>query len=122
MCRTHLSSGENVVVPQFLQQEEFIDELADTAADVGARFIEVCLVNSAQRASEMFTARESSDDPNHRAAKWLQNDPEAISVPGLYETMIGMVSTLPETMLVESIPGDPKQTLSHLRAAISQTR
>lgn len=122
MCRTHLSAGNDVVVPQFLQREEFIQELATVASDTGARFLELCLVNSSERAAAMFAARASSDEPNHLAAKLLQKSSGADSVSRLYETMIGMVSARPQTILVESIPGNVRGSLENLRAAMTKAQ
>lgn len=122
MCRTHLSAGNDVVVPQFLQREEFILELASVASDTGARFLELCLVNSPESASAMFAARASSDEPNHRAAQLLQESPGADPVSRLYETLIDLVSARPQTILVESIPGDIGRSLENLRAAMGQAQ
>lgn len=118
MCRTHLSAGNDVVVPQFLQREAFILELASVAAEAGARFIEICLTNSPEIASSMFASRASSDEPNHRAAKLLQEDPEAVPVSDLYNTMIGMLAARPQTIFVESVPDDVGRSLKNLRTAI----
>ncbi|MGJ9405735.1 AAA family ATPase [Nesterenkonia aurantiaca] len=122
MCRAHLSEGNDVVVPQFLQREEFILELASVASDTEARFHELCLINSPERASAMFAARASSDEPNHLAAKLLQEDSGADPVSRLYETLIGMVSARPQTLFVESIFGDIGRSLENLRAAMGQAQ
>lgn len=117
MCSTHLSAGHDVVVPQFLQREEFITELASAAEAVGAEFLEVCLVNSPETAAAQFAARASSEDPNHRAAELLQLAAGASPIEDLYATMLAMVSNRPGTVLVESIPGDIELSLKNLQAA-----
>lgn len=118
MCSTHLSAGHDVVVPQFLQREEFITELASAAEAVGAEFLEVCLVNSPETAAAQFAARATSADPNHRAAELLQSAAEASPIEDLYATMLAMVSNRPGTVLVESILGDIELSLKNLLAAL----
>ncbi|WP_150462079.1 AAA family ATPase [Nesterenkonia ebinurensis] len=120
MCGTHLSAGRDVIVPQFLQRAEFIDELAAAANDVGADFLECCLVSSPEQAAAQFAARASSDEPNHRAAQTLQSAPGAVPVQDLYETMLAMVSKRPQTRYVRLVSGDVEQSLAHLRAEIRQ--
>lgn len=118
MCATHLSADHDVLVPQFLQRSEFVEELAAAADDVGADFLELCLVNSPEQAAAQFAARASSADPNHQAAQMLQSAPDAIPVQRLYQAMLTMVSNRPQTILVEAVPGDIEQSLTRLRAAI----
>ena len=67
MSTTHLHAGHNVIIPQCLQREEFLDRLASAAQNAGAEFFEVCLTSSPGEAAARFAARASSEDQNHRA-------------------------------------------------------
>ncbi|NNC12537.1 AAA family ATPase [Planctomonas sp. JC2975] len=58
--QTHLESGRDVVVPQYLRRPEFIDRLEETANAAGARFVETALVVDAATAEGRFTARADS--------------------------------------------------------------
>lgn len=118
MCTAHLSNGLDVVVPQFLQKENFIEELASAASEVQARFVEVCLTNSAEQASLMYSDRATSMDTNHQASRLLQEMSGARPIDQLYNTMLDMVKDRPATMLVESIPGDVEKSLDNLKSAI----
>ncbi|QFZ18058.1 AAA family ATPase [Saccharothrix syringae] len=56
-ARTHLTSGHDVVVPQFLGRVEFLERLEALAAEVGAAFHEVVLFDTKPNALRRFTAR-----------------------------------------------------------------
>jgi hypothetical protein len=45
-ARTHLVADHDVVIPQYLGRLEFVSQLSDLAADVGARFHELVLMDS----------------------------------------------------------------------------
>lgn len=115
MSATHLRAGHNVIIPQFLQREEYLDRLASTAQDSGAEFFEVCLTSSPQEAAARFAARASSEDQNHKAAQMLQSMPRSAPVEDLYRNMYSMALKRPDTIFVESIPWDIQQTLACLR-------
>ena len=121
MSTTHLRAGHNVIIPQFLQREEFLDRLASAAQDAGAAFFEVCLTSSPREAAARFAARASSDDHNHQAAQLLQAMPGSAPVEDLYRNMYSMVLKRPDTILVESIPGNIQQTLACLRENLQNT-
>lgn len=81
-ARTHLREGHDVVVPQLVARAQFIEELAATATDAGAEFVEIMptirthpgqvaqayaalLARLAERGSPgaRITARAGRDDP-----------------------------------------------------------
>ncbi|OSM44344.1 AAA family ATPase [Nesterenkonia sp. PF2B19] len=120
MCECHLAAGHDVIVPQFLQREEFIDQLEDVAAQAGARFLELCLVSSRDQAAAQFDARAGSLQANHRAATMLQSATDARPVEELYDAMIAMIENRPQTLRVNIVPGDVHESLIRLRDATAQ--
>ncbi|MGH3743529.1 MAG: AAA family ATPase, partial [Mycobacteriales bacterium] len=70
MACEHLSSGYDVVVPQFVSRPEFIRQLADMARDVAALFTEVVLLDVPEQANDRFAARAT--DP-----VWARHHEEA---------------------------------------------
>lgn len=60
MARTHLTSGHDVVVPQFLGRVEFVLELERLCADVGARFVEVALLGDPDVLLQRFERRSAA--------------------------------------------------------------
>jgi predicted kinase len=58
-ARTHLIAGHDVVIPQYLGRLEFVSQLSDLAADVGARFHEVVLMDSKESSVARGAGRAS---------------------------------------------------------------
>lgn len=66
----HLSTGEDVIVPQYLGQLPFIERLSGVADAHGAAFTEVLVAVDEATAIERFTARNSeraAGSPDHSA-------------------------------------------------------
>jgi predicted kinase len=114
-ARSQLELGGDVLVPQFLRRGELIEQFRELAAQVGASFVLVALVSSAQEAAERFRARGASGDPNHRDAAHLQDAPGAAPIEELYADMLAMLAGFPEAVYVESVPGQVDATLEALR-------
>ncbi|MCP4959040.1 MAG: hypothetical protein GY925_07180 [Actinomycetia bacterium] len=57
MIDSHLGSGHDVVVPQFLGRVEFIERLERAALAAGVAFVEVMLVGESASAVARFGAR-----------------------------------------------------------------
>lgn len=57
--RTHLLGGHDVVVPQYVRQTGFIDELAGIARQTSAAFLECALLVDHRSALERFTTRSA---------------------------------------------------------------
>ena len=53
----HLTTGHDVMIPQYLQRGDFIDRLEHTAHTTGATFVEIALTIDASTAERRFTAR-----------------------------------------------------------------
>jgi len=114
-ARAQLESGGDVVVPQFLRRPELIGQFRELAGQVGASFVLVALVSTAQEAAERFRARAVSEDPNHLDAAHLQDAPGAAPIEELYADMLAMLAGFPEAVYVETVPGDVEGTFAALR-------
>jgi predicted kinase len=72
MARSHLRSGYDVVLPQYLGRAEFLREAEDVARDAGAQFHEFVLSDNRDEIVRRFNERTArSDDPAHVAAAEL---------------------------------------------------
>lgn len=60
MAESHLRSGHDVVVPQFLGREEFIVSLAAVAQRCRARFVEILIEDTRSAAGERFRLRREA--------------------------------------------------------------
>ncbi|HEY3544605.1 MAG TPA: AAA family ATPase [Propionicimonas sp.] len=119
LARVQLEAGGDVVVPQFLRRPALVERFRELAAQVGASFVLVALVSSAEEAAQRFRARGISEDPNHRDAAHLQDAPDAAPVEELYADMLAMLAGFPETVYVESVRGEVEATLEALHEALA---
>ena len=114
MARTHLSTGADVVVPQFLRRPDFLDQLRQVTEAVGAEFVLAALVSSPEEAAARFQSRSTSTEQNHRDAVELQKAPGALPVEELYAGMMEMLASYDDVRYVESVPGDIDGTYEEL--------
>lgn len=119
MIDTHLKTGLDVLVPQFLFRLPFVLQLEQVASGADANFVEIVLVSSPAEAAKRFEARAVSPDPNHQSAAFLQQVPGAKPIEELYDAMIEMLRERPNTRFVNSIPGDIEGTCAAVRTAIT---
>jgi len=122
MARTHLATGADVVVPQFLRRPEFIDQLRQVAEDVGAEFVLAALVSRPEEAAARFQSRSRSTEQNHRDAVELQKAPGALPVEELYAGMMTLLATYGDVRYVESVPDDVDGTYERLLQRLSDAR
>ncbi|MGU3410730.1 AAA family ATPase [Microbacterium sp. M1A1_1b] len=63
--RAHLRAGRDVIVPQYVRADGFVDELAALAHDEGAAFVECAVRADAAAADRRFAARAVSGPTVH---------------------------------------------------------
>ena len=88
-ARTHLRSGHDVVVPQFLGRVDFILELEALAAEVGVEFVEVILLDSKENVLLRF---EHRDDPTKAV--------DATELSTMYERVLALLAVRPRAMVI----------------------
>ncbi|EWM16664.1 AAA family ATPase [Kutzneria sp. 744] len=104
-ARTHLRSGHDVVVPQFLARVEFIDRLAALADEVGVDFVEVILLDSKENTRRRFQER----DDTSKAV-----DPLELST--MHDRLLALVPTRPHALTVHT--GTVAETYARLLAVL----
>lgn len=116
MARTHLGSGHDVVVPQFVADRSYLDRLAGLAREVAARHAELVLVDEPGAAERRFHAR--MDDPlradHQRVAASLVE--EAGGYAHQYARLVRCLAGR-SAVEVRSVEGDPEGTY---RAVLDQ--
>lgn len=106
-ARTHLLSGYDVVVPQFLGRVDFILALEALASAVGADFVEVILLDSKENVLRRFTDR---DDPTKAA--------DAAQLSTMYDRLTALIATRPLALTVHT--GGTAETYASLLAALGR--
>lgn len=105
MARTHLLSGHDVVVPQFLSDTGFIQRLEELAAEVGAHFCEFVLLDDREQAVERFQRRAHSAEATaqHREAAALAGGPEGLR--RMYDALRELLPRRPAAKVIPSVEG-----------------
>jgi predicted kinase len=96
-ARTHLAAGHDVVIPQFLDEVDFIEQVAQVARDVGARFHEIALTDGKENAIRRY-AKKPSDSTRQPVG-----DGE---LGYKYDRLMSVITGRPGTKLVPSSDGE----------------
>ncbi|MEO1060737.1 MAG: AAA family ATPase [Actinomycetota bacterium] len=120
MARTHLSSGRDVVVPQFLGRLDFVEQLEATAHDVRADFAEVALLLDRAGTVAAFAARSRDpEDQTHLDALALVERSELDDPIGeAWDALQRVLVARPATVHIDVVRGDPDATADAVRAAL----
>lgn len=100
MALTHLRAGCDVVVPQHLGRAEFIERLAETAREAGARFLEVVLDVDQDIGRQRFTARGHG----------VETAGATEAFDHLYARLVTLLAGRPDAVCVSSVDGDLEAT------------
>ena len=120
MAAAHLRSGRDVIVPQLVARPQFVDELAQTAAAAGARFVEIVLVLARTDAIEAFEQRSAA--PTNTQQRDAYETLGGRDIGTMYDDLMRFVNARPATVRVPVERGDIDATLRRLEAAIAADR
>jgi predicted kinase len=116
MARTHLQSGHDVLVTQFLGRLEFVEALDQLAAAVRVPFVEVGLVTDiGEAAARLLPRSRDHSRPEHRDAAVLLDaagGPDALVE--MHARLEDVVRSRPNTHRVAVVDGDLEQTYQDL--------
>ncbi|HVF06056.1 MAG TPA: AAA family ATPase [Frankiaceae bacterium] len=116
MAGTHLAAGHDVVVAQYLARPAFADALGAVAAESGAAFAEVVLMDGKQNALARFAARAT--DPalaaHHREAAARAGD----TLPAMYDALVAFAAARAHVLVVPTRYGDIDGTYRALLTAL----
>lgn len=105
-AHTHLAAGHDVVIPQFLAQPTFLEQVECLAHQLGADFHEIVLLDSKDNALRRFTQRpRSATDPHQETHEMLDRiaDPEEWSV--IYDELMSLVAARPTATVIPTGSG-----------------
>lgn len=84
-----LAEGSDVIVGQYLARPEFVEQLAATASENGARFVEVVLVVSAETLADRLATRATRPDrPEHVVNSRLSGPADAARLIASLEPLL----------------------------------
>ena len=112
MARVTLEEGRDVVVPQFLARPGFVESLEALADELGARFVEVVLLDSPDTAAARLAERAAGPmtATQRDAHELLDRDGGPGTVPDLHRRLLEVVNGRPATVIVTPVIGDVEQT------------
>jgi predicted kinase len=121
MARQHLGSGSDVIVPQFLAKTEFIDQLAESAVSVGARFVEIALMMSRADAVAAFQRRSAHPESAvHRDAFEAVTEAGGVgALTTMYDNFMDLMERRKSARRVEVSIDDVDGTVANVESAIS---
>lgn len=117
---THLSSGRDVVVPQYLRRIDFIDQLAQTARSASAAFLECALVVGHAEAATRFDRRQA--EARARAgvlSPVVHGGLLGDSMAGVVDDFEAFIATRPDAV---RLSGSLDEMLDGLESAITAAR
>src|SRR3954471_20011330 len=119
MAHVHLSSGHDVIVPQFVARPEFVSQLHEAATQAGAQFREIVLLDDREAAMARFEARAADAD-------WATHHEEAAHMIGasggfhtMYEALISVLDQLPDPVTITTTAEDIDSAYRSLVAAVN---
>ena len=108
MVRTHLRSGHDVIIPQYLGRPAFLEQLDELAGQEGMRLHEIVLLDSRANLLRRFRAR--ADGPEADDAELGE----------MYDRLLRIVEQRPNAKIVSSTDGHVDETYRRLLAALGQ--
>ena len=120
MAESHLASGRDVIVPQFLGRTDFIEQLANAADRAAANFVEAALWIDRSRAITAFADRQAAPrtQAHHDSAALVNRSERADPVGQMYDAFIRVLEQRPATRRVEIITGDIDKTFARFEQAL----
>jgi predicted kinase len=120
MAEAHLSTGRDVIVPQFLGRSGFIDELADVADHAGATFVEAALWMDRVSAIAAFADRRAaaSTQAHHDAAALVDRSAQADPIGQMYDAFVQVIEHRPATRRINVVAANIELTFAHFAEAL----
>jgi predicted kinase len=121
-ARTHLASGYDVVVPQFLGRPGFIEQIEAVAGDVGAEFYEVALLDSIENVRQRFIDRSRlATDPAHvEAAEMLERAGGLDELSAMYDRLALVIAARPATIVIQTADGEVDRAYRDFRSSLQR--
>lgn len=120
MAREHLTSGHDVVLPQFLGRPQFLQQAEDVAAGAGAQFAEFVLMTGRDDARDRFVRRtEAAVVPAHvEAGRLVEQFGGAEALGAMYDRLLLVIAHRPHAQVVACPEGQIDAVYRELRTRL----
>jgi predicted kinase len=120
-ARVHLEAGHDVVVPQLLDRAQFLEQLQELSAEVGAEFVEVALTDSKENSLRRYAERHrlASDSTASAGSGDPSGSEEEISA--LYDGVLAFLATRDAAIIVPVVDGGVEATYRDLVSRLDPT-
>jgi predicted kinase len=106
-ARAHLTAGHDVLIPQFLGRLSFLEQAEQAAAEVGAGFREVVLMDTKANALRRFAERSAAaaDPASRDAADHIASLGGPAELARMYDQLLTVIAARPGTVVVQTASG-----------------
>lgn len=118
MASTHLAGGRDVILPQYLSSLTEIMAFETVAADQGAGFLEVVLLNEKAEALDRFDRREDDSPWGRHNRRLVEQLGGSAMLARLYDQLLMVMEARPSALVVRSDPGAVEETYAALIEAL----
>jgi predicted kinase len=120
MTREHLSSGHDVVLPQYLGRIEFLQEAEHLARECDAQFHEFVLMDNRDDVVRRFNARtaRAADQAHVEAGRLVAELGGDETLFAMYDRLLLVISARPGAHVVPCAEGAAEDAYEHVRRQI----
>jgi predicted kinase len=106
-ARAHLTAGHDVLIPQLLGRLSFLEQAEQVAAETGARFHEVMLMDTKANALRRFAERSAAGaDPASRDARdHIASLGGPAELARIFDRLLTVIAARPRTVVVQTTSG-----------------
>ncbi len=118
MASAYLATGRDVVLPQYLGRLEEIESFERVAAEQGAEFREVVLLDDRAAAIARFDQRREPTPWNEHNRRVVASLGGSQFLGDMYDRLLAVVQQRPSAVVVRSEPGAIEETYAALVGAL----
>ena len=120
MAREHLSSGYDVVLPQYLGNPAFLQQAEAVGVDVGADFFEIVLMDGRDEVVRRFNDRTAGTrEPSHLdAARIVAAHGGDEALFAMYDRLILLLNARPAAQVIQCPAGAEDEAYRRLREIV----
>ena len=118
LAATHLASGNDVVLPQFLGRLSEVEAFEAIAHAQGAAFAEVVLLDDRAAALARFEDRTDDTDWNQHNRRVVAALGGSTFLAAMYDALLEVVEQRPAAVIVWSRPGALEETYAAIEDAL----